>query len=234
MSTNNKRRAKKIALILLGVSSVVTLGAGISLGYMDGDNQLSLEPDNKLASTILPENKDKDFLAEEDLLNNNRKSFDDEKTETVEKSTVSANNHIKIPQPNVERYNKVKVTATGYTAGPESTGKDSSHPEYGITYSGLYVRRDINSLSTIAADPKVFPLGTILYIPGYGYGIVADTGSAIKGHIIDLYFETVEDVYTQWGKKQVDVYVIKSGNGVVTEKILDQYNKELALAKTAM
>src|SRR5690606_24522080 len=82
-------------------------------------------------------------------------------------------------------YEKFEVEATGYTAGPESTGKDIGHPQYGITYSGVKVRRA--HVSTIAADPDVFPIGSVLYIPDYGYGVVADTGSAIKGHKIDLY-----------------------------------------------
>jgi 3D (Asp-Asp-Asp) domain-containing protein len=116
------------------------------------------------------------------------------------------------------------VVATGYTAGVESTGKTPNHPEYGLTYSGVRVRRDL--FSTIAADPKVFPLGTILYIPGYGYGVVADTGSAIKGRRIDLYFNTVEEVYRLWGKKQVNVYVIHKGDGTVTEAMLDRLNRD--------
>lgn len=115
-----------------------------------------------------------------------------------------------------EQYEPVAVTATGYYAGPQSTGKDPSHPEYGITYSGIKVVRDRDALSTIAADIEVFPLGTILYIPGYGYGVVADTGSAVKGMIIDLYFETIEDVYNEWGKKDLDVYVIEKGEGKLT------------------
>lgn len=93
------------------------------------------------------------------------------------------------------------VIATGYTAGAESTGKSPGHPNYGITFSGLEVQRD--ELSTIAADPKFLPLGTVLYIPNYGYGIVADTGSAIKGNKIDLYYETVDEVFSQWGKKKL-------------------------------
>lgn len=116
------------------------------------------------------------------------------------------------------------VIATGYTAGVESTGKTPDHPQYGLTFSGVKVRRDL--FSTIAADPKVFPLGTILYIPGYGYGIVADTGSAIKGNRIDLYFDTVEDVYRLWGKKKVKVYVLHWGKGVVTEEMVDRLNRE--------
>lgn len=127
---------------------------------------------------------------------------------------------------------KVKVTATGYTAGYESTGKHPSHPSYGITYSGVKVRRDKNTISTIAADPKWFPLGTILYVPGYGYGVVADTGSAIKGRKIDLYFSTTKQVYKEWGKKEVDVFVIKRGNGKCSEEMLQTLGKAIQTYKT--
>ena len=114
------------------------------------------------------------------------------------------------------------VIATGYTAGVESTGKNPSHAAYGITYAGVPTRRD--TYSTIAADLSVYPLGTILYIPGYGYGVVTDIGSAIKGNKIDLYYETVEDVYNEWGKQTVDVYVIQEGNGSISEQELNQLN----------
>jgi len=121
------------------------------------------------------------------------------------------------------KYERVRVVATGYTAGKESTGKDQSHPQYGITYSGVRVSR--GTFSTIAADLKMFPIGTVLYIPGYGYGVVADKGSAIKGNRLDLYFETVKEVYNKWGKKEVDVYVIKKGNGKLTEDAMKEYNR---------
>lgn len=120
------------------------------------------------------------------------------------------------------RYDAVRVVATGYTAGKESTGKSPSHPQYGITFSGVKVRKD--TFSTIAADPSVFPLGTILFIPGYGFGVVADTGSAIKGNKIDLYFPTRDQVFAHWGKKSVDVYILKRGDGKVTEAMLDRLN----------
>lgn len=125
----------------------------------------------------------------------------------------------------------VKVIATGYTAGVESTGKTPDHPAYGITASGVRVRRDV--YSTIAADPNVFPMGTILYIPGYGYGVVADTGSAIRGYMIDLYYETVEQIYDEWGKKEVTVYVVKKGDGTVTEHMLDELNRQPAIPVNA-
>lgn len=133
----------------------------------------------------------------------------------------------------LSKYTVVEVTATGYSAGKESTGKNPDHPSYGITYSGIKVKRDDKALSTIAADTKVFPLGTVLFIPGYGYGVVADTGSAIKGKKIDLYFNTKDQVYKEWGKKKVKVFVVKKGNGKVTEVIWNQLRDEiLAPAKT--
>lgn len=125
------------------------------------------------------------------------------------------------------QYPSRKVTATGYTAGVESTGKTPDHPQYGITYSGVEVTRDL--YSTIAADLSVFPIGTVLYIPGYGFGVVADIGGAINGDKIDLYYETVEDVYEQWGKKKVEVYVIERGNGTLTDKTLKELNNDEAM-----
>ena len=121
------------------------------------------------------------------------------------------------------QYDTKRVTATGYTAGVESTGKSANHPEYGITYSGVKVKRDL--YSTIAADLNVFPLGTILYIPNYGYGVVTDIGGAIKGNKIDLYFDTVDEVYNEWGKKDIDVYVVRKGNGEVDEEVLQTLNE---------
>ena len=122
------------------------------------------------------------------------------------------------------KYERARVIATGYTAGKESTGKTLSHPAYGVTYSGVKVKRDL--YSTIAADLDVFPLGTILWIPGYGYGVVADKGGAIKGNRLDLYYETVDDVYAEWGKKELDVYIIQKGKGMLTEEQLTALNED--------
>jgi 3D (Asp-Asp-Asp) domain-containing protein len=126
-------------------------------------------------------------------------------------------------QLDMNRLESVEVTATGYTAGVESTGKSPGHPEYGITYSGVKVRKD--DFSTIAADPKVFPIGTIMYVPGYGFGVVADTGGAIKGNKIDLYFSTKKQVYEEWGKRKVRVYIVQRGDGKVTEAMMSRLNE---------
>lgn len=96
----------------------------------------------------------------------------------------------------------LKMTATAYDATFESCGKHPDHPQYGITYSGLRVRPGI-----VAVDPKVIPLGTYLYVEGYGEALAADKGGAIKGNRIDLYYESPEDV-AKYGKRAVKVYVL--------------------------
>jgi 3D (Asp-Asp-Asp) domain-containing protein len=146
--------------------------------------------------------------------------------EAVTSSSVeTANRNVSLEDEiGLAKYPTRQVVATGYTAGVESTGKQPGNPSYGITYSGVKVKRDL--YSTVAADLDVFPLGTILFIPEYGFGVVADKGGAIKGNRLDLYYETVKDVYNDWGKRQVDVYVIKMGDGKLTEEQLNRLNED--------
>lgn len=61
----------------------------------------------------------------------------------------------------------------------------------------------------VAVDPSVIPLGTELYIEGYGTAVAADTGGAIKGYKLDLFFNTVHDCMV-WGRRKVKVYILKS------------------------
>jgi len=64
------------------------------------------------------------------------------------------------------------------------------------------------SRGTVAVDPNVIPLGSVLYVEGYGEAIAADTGGAIKGNIIDVYLPT-EDECWQWGRRMVEVRVME-------------------------
>lgn len=59
-----------------------------------------------------------------------------------------------------------------------------------------------------AVDPRVIPFGTMLYVEGYGIAIAGDTGSAIKGHKIDLCFPTRSQAL-QWGRRDVMVHILK-------------------------
>ena len=78
---------------------------------------------------------------------------------------------------------------------------------HGITAMGTKPVRDPNGLSTVAVDKTVIPLGSKLYIPGYGYAIAADTGGAIKQMKIDLFMNTREECYA-FGRRNVTVHVI--------------------------
>ncbi len=72
----------------------------------------------------------------------------------------------------------------------------------GITATGDIARRGI-----VAVDPDVIPLGTRLYIPGYGTAVAADTGGAIRGNKIDLCMESYGEAIN-FGRRPVDVYIL--------------------------
>lgn len=96
------------------------------------------------------------------------------------------------------------VTLTAYSAGASSTGKSSGNPSYGLTSSGARVSEG----RTIAVDPKVIPMGWWVYIDGIGFRRAEDTGSAVKGNVIDVYFDS-NDYANRFGTKRgYTVYVI--------------------------
>lgn len=92
----------------------------------------------------------------------------------------------------------MEVTATAYYPGPESCGPNAT----GYTYTGMKAGRGI-----VAVDPRVIPLGTRLYVEGYGYGLAADIGGAIKGSKVDLCYDTLAEAW-KWGKRRVIVYIL--------------------------
>lgn len=96
------------------------------------------------------------------------------------------------------------ITLTAYTSDVASTGKSKGDAEYGVTFTGTHVMEG----RTIAVDPDVIPLGWWVYIEGIGFRRAEDTGSAIKGQKIDVYYES-ESYANRFGvKRGVTVYVI--------------------------
>lgn len=92
----------------------------------------------------------------------------------------------------------ITVVATAYDPGPGSCGPYAD----GKTCNGKRAGYGI-----IAVDPKLIPLGAKLYIPGYGYGIAADVGGAIKGNHVDLGFNSRGGAFA-WGKRQVKLTIV--------------------------
>lgn len=107
---------------------------------------------------------------------------------------------------------KKSFIATAYDLSYKSSGKYPSHPEYGITFSGIRAKKG----RTVAVDPAVVPIGSYIkmefpmeYSYLNGWYIAEDTGNLVKGNIIDVFFgekATVEAM--RFGRRQVEARVI--------------------------
>jgi 3D (Asp-Asp-Asp) domain-containing protein len=73
----------------------------------------------------------------------------------------------------------------------------------GRTASGLPVRKGV-----VAVDPQLIPLGTRLFVPGYGKAVAADVGVAVRGRIIDLWMPN-DDQARRWGRKTVVITIYR-------------------------
>jgi uncharacterized protein YabE (DUF348 family) len=113
-------------------------------------------------------------------------------TQIVYEGSRVVPNTVKTSSGTYLKYKEVKtMQATAYVPGSP-----------GITATGVKAKKGI-----IAVDPKVIPLGTKVYIPGYGEAIAADTGRLIKGNIVDLCLPTYSEAIT-FGRKTVKVYIL--------------------------
>jgi len=93
--------------------------------------------------------------------------------------------------PSVILTSEMKMVATAYFSG-------------GKTATGLRATKGI-----AAVDPNVIPLGTKLYIEGYGEALAADIGSSIKGNRIDLCFDSLQECKT-FGQRTINVYLVEN------------------------
>ncbi len=105
------------------------------------------------------------------------------------------------PYGQVEYWRTFRVLGTHYF--PSTCGKSPDDPEYGITYTGKKATRGI-----IAVDPRVIPLHTRMYVPGYGLGAAEDTGGKIKGRHIDVCYDDWDRNQTEWDTHYVDIYLL--------------------------
>ncbi|ECK3595886.1 resuscitation-promoting factor [Listeria monocytogenes] len=143
-----------------------------------------------------------------------------EKKRDVIKENVTSNKTDKV----VVRGTKEKVVATPVsnvsTSSATSSSSASSTPSGGKTYKmestaysgGGTTAYGINlsanpGLKVIAVDPRIIPLGSKVWVEGYGEAIAGDTGGAIKGNIVDVYFPNESQCYS-WGRRMVTVKVL--------------------------
>jgi peptidoglycan DL-endopeptidase CwlO len=110
----------------------------------------------------------------------------EQRTEELASSGAPSPSQPTGPSPTVEGGRRLTVEATGYSLR-------------GTTATGIPV-----GWGVVAVDPSVIPLGTRMTVPGYGEGVAADTGGAVKGLVIDLWFPTREQALA-WGRRTVTI-----------------------------
>lgn len=124
-----------------------------------------------------------------------KKAEEAAKNNAANSSNTTSSNNSSSQHSSDGKYKKtLSMEATAYSGGT-------------LTAMGLKPVRDPGGISTIAVDPSVIPLGSKVYIPGYGYAIASDTGGVIKGNIIDLYMNS-HDECISWGRRQVTLHIV--------------------------
>lgn len=93
---------------------------------------------------------------------------------------------------------EIYVSSTAYTASCKGCS--------GVTSTGVDLKSNPGA-KIIAVDPSVIPMGSKVYVEGYGYAVAADKGGAIKGNRIDVFFSSKNDAY-RWGVKRVKIRVL--------------------------
>ncbi|ALC91505.1 hypothetical protein AM500_18225 [Bacillus sp. FJAT-18017] len=101
------------------------------------------------------------------------------------------------PASSHKRFKEITVKATAYTASCKGCS--------GITYTGINLKKNPKA-KVISVDPKIIPLGSKVYVPGYGEAIAGDKGSAMRGNKIDVFISDKKKAL-QWGKKTVKIKV---------------------------
>ncbi|MBE6062527.1 MAG: DUF348 domain-containing protein [Clostridium butyricum] len=133
------------------------------------------------------------------------------------KNGVEISRDVKSTKTIAEPQNQVVVKGTGHIYASRSgesihykqklSCEATAYSGHSITATGRTPVRNSGGISTIAVDPSVIPLGSKVYVEGYGYAIAADTGGAIKGNRIDLFLNSSSEC-NKWGRKSVNVLII--------------------------
>lgn len=129
----------------------------------------------------------------------NKLSSDSIKPNQVLKVSASSAKKTAVKSASTKSYKEITVKATAYTASCKGCS--------GITYTGINLKKNPYA-KVISVDPKVIPLGSKVYVPGYGEAIAGDKGSAVRGNKIDVFISNKQRAL-QWGSKTVTIKVYK-------------------------
>jgi 3D (Asp-Asp-Asp) domain-containing protein/LysM repeat protein len=121
-----------------------------------------------------------------------------ESTPTVEASAPAPAESAPAAPAAAPSSKEITVEATAYTASCEGCS--------GITATGINLLENPNQ-KVISVDPSVIPLGSKVYVEGYGEAIAGDTGGAIKGNKIDVFIPSKQEAI-DFGRKQLKVTIL--------------------------
>lgn len=138
------------------------------------------------------------------------------KRQVVKTTTINGNTEEQVvhefqlnaPKKRIVIQNSKPVTGEQLDLAKLKVAKSFMVEATAYTYTGNRTATGLNPrVGLIAVDPKVIPLGSRVYVDGYGYAIAADTGGAIRGNKVDVFFPTLRECL-DWGRRPVRLYLL--------------------------
>ena len=170
--------------------------------YKTLTNEISLaEKDKQVIQEQLSQAQANLKSEQEEAVARAQKEVQQPKVVTTKQSVSHSNSEAKSNNSDVKESTKsnkeLYVTATAYSHEDSTSG---------LTAVGHNIKQNPN-MKLIAVDPSVIPLGSKVWVEGYGEAIAGDTGGAIKGHKIDVLMSS-GDQARAWGRKTVKVIIL--------------------------
>ncbi|WP_232787096.1 MULTISPECIES: 3D domain-containing protein [unclassified Planococcus (in: firmicutes)] len=178
-----------MAMLLLLGTSLTTSAASNVYTVKSGDTLYKISQQTKVSVTNL---KSYNGLKSNLIFPKQQLKLKKTTAQTISKPSTPSSSKDKVVK-------EFTVSATAYTAYCKGCS--------GITRTGINLKKN-PGLKVIAVDPKVIPLGSKVWVEGYGTAIAGDTGGAIKGKKIDVFIPTQSQAL-KWGRKNVKVKILK-------------------------
>ena len=159
----------------------------------DGQSEMKQLADREQQAKAMEEAQRK--AAEEEAQKQQQASNQKQQVQQTSTKTVD-NSEAATSANNVSGSKTLTMSATAYSTEANGMG----------TYSATGINLKQHP-SCVAVDPSVIPLGSIIWVSGYGVSVAGDTGTAIKGNVIDLHFATVAQSMA-WGRRTVTVKIL--------------------------
>lgn len=159
----------------------------------DGQSEMKQLADREQQAKAMEEAQKK--AAEEEAQKQQQASNQKQQVQQTSTKTVD-NSEAATSADNVSGSKTLTMSATAYSTEANGMG----------TYSATGINLKQHP-SCVAVDPSVIPLGSIIWVSGYGVSVAGDTGTAIKGNVIDLHFLTVAQSMA-WGRRTVTVKIL--------------------------